>query len=219
MKCRIPDCCNSTSQWGAYCNAHKSRDRRHGHPLQETITAADLAPFVKAIRTRRLRNPDADAWRILAARWTVMQDYCQGTVDVYLSGVPAKGHHVQAARELLTLAQHVDPIEAIDVVMAMYLLQDVRPRAFKSDVAFVHQIVRRVRGLTEVNAGTWFDHSTGRLKRVYRELSPRVCVEMGALLVQALGAGGLHMVKLEHRDRDRKTAESQELHQAMEALS
>jgi hypothetical protein len=148
-----------------------------------------------------------------------MQDYCQGTVDVYMSGVPAQGHHIQAARELLTLAQHVDPNEAVDVVMAMYLLQDVRPHAFESDVAFVHQIVRRVRGLTEVNAGTWFDNSTGRVKRVYRELPPRTCVEMGALLVQALGAGGLHLVKLEQRDRDREAAENQELHRAMKALS
>jgi hypothetical protein len=219
MKCRIPDCCNSTSRWGAYCNAHKSRKRRHGHPLQETITAADLAPFVKVVRARRLRNPEADAWRILAARWTVLMDCCQGIVDVYMSGVPGQGHQVQAAREVLMLSQHVEANDVIDVLMAMYLLQDARPKSFKSDVAFVHQIVRRVRGLTEVNAGSWFDHSTGRVKRVYRELSPRTAVEMGALLVQALGAGGLHMVKLEHRDRDRKKAEAHELHRAMDALS
>jgi hypothetical protein len=117
------------------------------------------------------------------------------------------------------LSQHVEANDVIDVLMAMYLLQDARPKSFKSDVAFVHQIVRRVRGLTEVNAGSWFDHSTGRVKRVYRELSPRTAVEMGALLVQALGAGGLHMVKLEHRDRDRKKAEAHELHRAMDALS
>lgn len=219
MKCRIPACCNRTSRWGVYCNAHKSRSRRHGHPLQETVTARELAPFVEAITARRVRNPSSEAWRILGARWSALMELCRRHVDGYLAGVPGQRHQVQAAKELLTLSQNVQANEAIDIVMAMYLLRNARPHAFKSDAAFVHQIVRRVRGLAEVNAGTWFDHSTGRVRRVYRDLSPRTTVEIGSMLTKAFGAGGLHMLKLEQRDDERRRAEAQALQQAMETLS
>lgn len=117
------------------------------------------------------------------------------------------------------MSQQVETHRAIDVVMAMYLLHHARPRSFKSDVAFVHQIVGRVRGLADVNAGSWFDPSTGRTKRVYRDLSPRAAVEMGAMLVKAFGSAGLHMVQLQQRDDERNKAEANALHQAMENLS
>jgi hypothetical protein len=219
MNCRIPSCSGRTSRWGIYCNAHKARNRRHGHPLQETITAAALGPFAKAVGTRRSRNPQSEAWRILDARWFALMDCCQRCVDGYLAGVPTLRHHVQAAKELLTVGQQVEAHRAIDVVMAMYLFHHARPRSFKSDVAFVHQVVRRVRGLADVNAGSWFDPSTGRTKRVYRDLPPRATVEMGAMLVKAFGAAGLQMVRLQHRDDEQNRAEAQALHQAMESLS
>lgn len=219
MKCRIPACCNSASRWGVYCNAHKSRNRRHGHPLQETVTAAELAPFVKAVTARRARNPDSEAWRILDARWSALLELCQRHVDGYLAGVPAQRHQVQAAKELLTLSKHVEATEATNVVMAMYLLHNARPRAFKSDVAFVHQIVRRVRSLAEVSLGTWFDRPTGRIRRVYRDLAPRTTAEIGSMLVKAFGAAGLHMLKLEQRDDEKRRAEGRAFHEAMENLS
>lgn len=219
MNCRIPSCSGRTSRWGIYCNAHKARNRRHGHPLQETITAAALAPFAKVVSARRDRNPHSEAWRILDDRWAVLTGWCQRCVDGYLAGIPTQQHHVQAAKELLTVSQQVEAHRVIDTVMAMYLLHHARPRSFKSDVAFVHQIVRRVRGLADVNAGSWFDPSTGRTKRVYHDLSPRAAVEMGATLVKAFGAAGLQMVKLQKRDEEQNRAEAQALHHAMESLS
>jgi len=52
MYCRVQGCQQRTTRWGAYCNTHKSRHRRHGDPNQQTITSADLKPYLKAVKAR-----------------------------------------------------------------------------------------------------------------------------------------------------------------------
>ncbi|WP_245898218.1 hypothetical protein [Phreatobacter cathodiphilus] len=86
--------------------------------------------------------------------------------------------------------------------MAMFMMLEMEPRRFRTDEAFSHQLVRRVRGLTETNAGRWFDHRSGKVKRAYRDLPPRTARIMASILAKALGGGGLTLAKLEKRDQE-----------------
>lgn len=76
-------------------------------------------------------------------------------------------------------------------------------------------MVRRVRGLTVLNADSWADPATGREKRVYRDLAPRTVMVLSQWLAEALGAAGILFAKLERRDHERKQQALKDYHQAL----
>ena len=78
--------------------------------------------------------------------------------------------------------------------------------------------MRRIRGLTEVNAGEWYDHRTGKTKRAYRDLSPRTTAIMADLLVQTFGAPGVMLAKREAQDLAKGKQQVAELGEAVEAM-
>ena len=67
--------------------------------------------------------------------------------------------------------------------------------------------ILEVRGLADLNAGTYWNDAEQRVKRVYRELPPRAAIACGKLLAEAFGAPGLYLARLEKRDADAKRAE------------
>jgi hypothetical protein len=134
---------------------------------------------------------------------------------VWHSGKAMARHQRDAALEILKLHNGADSADVIETVVAMYVMQDQEPRRFKSDAAFTTQLVRRVRGLTALNADTWVDPATGKQKRVYRDLAPRTVAVIGRWLAEYLGPAGIHFAKLERRDHDRKQQELRDFNQAL----
>jgi hypothetical protein len=132
---------------------------------------------------------------------------------------PSIRHEVKAAHELLRLAKGASAVDVTDTALAMYLMQDAEPRRFKSDQAFWTQLVRRVRGLAEVNAGTYWDQESGKVKRVYRDTPPRVTAVMKGWLVEAFGGAGLHLAQLERRDDEARRGDREAMRQALAALN
>ncbi|MTK63866.1 MAG: hypothetical protein F8N15_04915 [Methanobacterium sp.] len=219
MRCRIPGCCGGASRWGAYCNAHKIRDRRHGHPEQETITKAILAPYVARVRKRIDKNDTSELWGLLEQKWSDTLADCRCYLsDVVDQGVPLTKTKRGACGELLKVAQCVAPKDVVETALAMYLLAEMEPRRFKSDRAFLFQLVRRVRGLAEVNAGEWYDHRSGRTKRVYRDLSPRTTLVMAEMLGDVFGCVGLTIARKEVEEIEGRSWMKQRTHAALEAL-
>jgi hypothetical protein len=142
----------------------------------------ELKSYRKLVRERIKRNRDNSLWSQLDERWRLLTDHCKSVMAAWNSGRPQSGNDVRAATELLKVAQHVELRHVIETALALYLLQDADPRRFRSDEAFLFQLVRRVRGLADVNAGEYYDHITGKQKRVYRDLPPRVTRVCGRLL-------------------------------------
>lgn len=215
MHCRVSGCHGGTSRWGRYCPSHKSRDRRHGDPLQESITTAHLKPYLKLVRDRIDKNPEKQLWPKLEQCWDALTGYCRGYVAEYESGRAVVRHHRRACQEVLKLSGAVEPRQAVEIVLAMYLMLDGEPRRFRSDRGFLFQLVRRVRGVSDVNAGTWYDHSTGKTRRAYRELPPKVSASMADLLKEVLGAAGVHFASLERRDEEQRRKVTLELAQTL----
>jgi hypothetical protein len=79
-------------------------------------------------------------------------------------------------------------------------------------------LVRRVRGLTEVNASHYWDHRTGRKKRVYRDLPPRATAIMAELLAATFGTPGVMLGKREAQDLERGREHTAALGDAVRAL-
>jgi len=215
--CRVVGCCASaSSRYSIYCNTHKARLRRHGAIDQQAITKADLNPYLGLVQARIDKNKDNPLWSQLAARLSTLADHAKG-LFAYRGAMPR--HERIAAQELLKLTNSVPHQEIIMVTLALFMMLELEPRRFRSDRAFRTQLIRRVRGLTDLNAGSWFDYETGKTKRAYRELSPRAAAVMGQWLAAAFGGAGLHLAKLEQIEADRKQQEQRALHASLSQLT
>jgi hypothetical protein len=123
-----------------------------------------------------------------------------------------------AAQEVVKLADAVPPREIVRTTLAFFMMNELEPRRFRSDKAFRTQLVRRVRGLTDLDVGSWFDHQTGKTRRAYKELTPRAAMVMGQWLAQAFGGAGLHLARLEQTEADKKQSEQRAMHDALSRL-
>ena len=97
------------------------------------------------------------------------------------------------------------------VAWVTLMMLTIEPRTFRSDEAFWIQLARRV-----LHVGERWDHARQRVKRHYRELSPKAALFLGHWLATTLGVGGL--ARIEQAERDRKASESRELHDALSKL-
>lgn len=124
-----------------------------------------------------------------------------------------------AAEEIVKIADHVEATAVADTALAMMMMYDLDQRRFQSDEALLFQISRRVRGLTDLNCGTWFDHRTGRTKRAYRDLPPKATRVVGTWLVETFGAAGLVLARHEKRLATKEMEEKRKLNAALEELN
>lgn len=201
------------------CPYHRSIQTRHGHPDQSGVTVHELKPYRQMVANRRKANPDSSAWRTLEGRWDRIVAHAQTTLDAWEAGRPGNRHAVQAADHVRTLAGTVPPSAVVETALAMVLMLRQRPHRFRSDKAFDHQLVRRVRGLSRVNAGSYWNDKTKKVCRVYRDLPPRTTQALASHLKAAFGVAGMHLSELEARSVDAGREEARQLQQAFAAMS
>jgi hypothetical protein len=209
-------CASASSRYSIYCTTHKARLRRHGAVDQEGITKGDLKPYLKIVQKRIEKNQESPLWTQLEARLAALADHARSLL-AYRGAMPR--HERIAAQELQKLSDAVPAREVIQTTLALFVMSELQPRRFRSDRAFRTQFVRRVRGLTDLNAGSWFDHQTGKTKRAYKELNPRAAMVLGQWLADAFGGAGLHLAKLEQTEADKKQEEQRAIHASLSQLT
>jgi hypothetical protein len=70
-----------------------------------------------------------------------------------------------------------------------------------------------------VNAGTYWDHTEKRSKRVYRDIPPRVVKAIAQPLKEALGGAGVMLASKEREEAQRVIDERQRLAGALTGLA
>lgn len=216
--CHVSGCRSPRTRRGHYCNTHKSTLRRHGDPQQRGITVSQLAPYAKLLREHVRRNATSPLWPQLDGLWAALLDDCRSELQAYYEGTAAVRHRVQAMLELVQLDDGVKPKQVWEVVVAMFMLMEFEERLLKSDDAFRFQLVRRVRALSDLNVGSYYQHETRRVKRVYRDLSPRVAAAMADLLIQAFGRVGVYIARFEHARHVQHTHRARTVDRALSNL-
>jgi hypothetical protein len=182
------------------------------------VTKTELAHYVEFVRKRKQRNPQSPFWKSVEGRWAGLVEHARGVTGEFYRGRAMVRHEVQACDAVVKIAENVEAQAVVETALGIYVMLEMDPRRFLSDQAFRFQLVRRVRGLTEVNAGEWFDHKTGKTKRAYKDLSPRTTVIMADLLVQTFGAPGVMLAKREAEDLAKGAQQVKELAAAVEGL-
>lgn len=216
--CRASGCFEHTaSRFASYCPRHRSRQRRHGAPDQRAVTKSDLTPFLAIVTARIERNLDSPLWDTLEGRWSALVDHASRLAEGCGQRVVIR-HERRAAAEITKLGTDVEPRAVVVTALALIVMWMVDPHRFRSDQGFRAQLVRRVRGLTETNAGTWFDHREGRLRRAYRDLPPRAAAVIAEWLIAIFGAAGAHLGSLELADRKKEAEQRDELKEALTLL-
>ena len=216
--CQSPGCSRPVSGWAHYCNSHKTRARRHGDAQQEGITKPQLKPYLEAVRRRMAKNADNPTWKTMEGNWLALVEYAHAELTTYKQGAGHIRQHRLAYEEIVKLAKGVTPAEVVHTVLALYLMAEQEPRRFRLDEGFRFQLVRRVRPLTDVNQGTWYDHKVRRVKRVYRDTAPKTTAYIGELLAETLGAAGIHLARLEQARSDARRQEAKALWSDLEKL-
>ena len=217
--CRAISCLSkAASRYSPYCPRHKANLRRHGAVDQLGIRKADLKPYLKLVRRRIQKNVNNPVWKTFERRWLGLVEYAHSVIANYKRTRLGKRHVRIAAYEILKLAPEVRPRLIVETAAAMVVMQEFEPWRFRSDRAFRTQLGRRVRGLANVNVAESYQHATGRIKRYYRELTPRSAVLLGLWLAETLGLLGLHIARLEKNDHKRQVTERDELRQALSKL-
>lgn len=183
------------------------------------MTIHELKPYRKRLEKRRRDNPSNPAWEMLNARWRRVVQHAEATQAAYVAGRPVIRHEYRAAAQTLKLAQAVPQATVVDQCLAMVLLCREHPNRFRSERAFGFQLVRRVRGLTDTNAGTYWCHQRQAMRRVYRDFPPKASQAFAAWLLDAFGAAGVRLALLELEGRDGATEERKLLEEALNALT
>ena len=182
-QCRVPGCDRSAaSRYSSYCPAHRKRDKRHGHPLQEAITVRALKPYRKRIeRVLEGDNPNGkhrkrleDACRALT--WWA-KDYLRKPVRIR--------HYRQAAQAILAVFEENEPEAVGTVIGGMVLMWREEPRRFRSDEGFFFQMARRFRGLSDQHIGVTFDRKLGKTRKTHRDYPPRATRALSEMLIEA----------------------------------
>lgn len=216
--CAASGCGLPAKGFSSLCPRHRSASARHGHHEQTGITVHELRPYRRKVEQRRKANPQSGAWRILEDRWARIVEHAEGLISAYGAGKALPRFDLQAARQVHTLAGSVSPAVIVETCLAMVLLWSDSPQRFRSDRAFDFQLARRVRGLTSVHAGTYWNHKTQRQSRTYRDVPPRTAEALARLLKPAFGAAGVQLALLEREGKDGAEQERKRLEDAIAAL-
>ena len=218
--CQVVGCgAPATSGYSHYCSAHRANFRRHGEADQKAVTKTQVKPYLELVKARVAKNPHSPAWATLEARWRTLVDHAKNIIAASERGRPGSRVERLAAQEILKLGNAVEAHTIVKMTLAMVMMREMNPRCFRSDRAFWVQMGRRVRGVADLNYGERYVHAAGKVRRCYRELSPRAGTMLGRWLAETLGIGGVHLARLEQADHEKRLAERRDLHDALSKLS
>ncbi len=217
-QCKVPSCYRPTGGFSTMCTKHKSTERRHGHPEQGGLTVAELAPYRLRVRARVAINKDNPTWGYLQANWKAAMGYAETQIRAVYAGAFFIRHEVKTWEALLRIDQGAAFSEVLEVALAMFLYREEKPYRFESDKGFDAQLVRRVRTLAPVNAGSYYNHKTGKVQRVYRDLPPRTRETLAGVLRQIFAVAGLTVSGLEMAEQQAKVDQKGRFHAALADL-
>lgn len=216
--CRIQGCTLPISGFSFFCEDHKRRNRRHGHPTQLAVTAHELEPFRKRVRARIEKNMGNPTWNILGARWEAVIEVAKSEEATYLTGAVHNRYEREAWFNVVKIGTSASAKEVIEVVLAMYLLQEENHHRFKSDNAFSAQLVRRVRALAPVNVASYYNNKARKVKSVYRDAKPKTTAILARIIQDTFGVAGVTVAHLERYEMKQLRDEKQALYDALGEL-
>ena len=140
---------------------------------------------------------------------------CRDVVKLYEARQPGNKWQVEAAGEIVKVAEQATAEAAWQVAVGMVMLREAEPRQFQSERAFRVQLGRRTRQLALTSRATYWDPKRGRFKGVYRDPSPRAAVLVGDMLAEVFGVAGLYFHQEDKAEAAARAAERESFYAAL----
>lgn len=207
--CIVNGCTKQPDGRSPYCATHRKRWRRHGDAQQRTVSATDLKVYRHTVSGILNRDKNGKIVAVMASNWEKVIAYARDEVEQYRKGRPTQRHLRRACEELVKLADSVTVRDLLEVGLAMFLMREWDGRKFASDQGFTFQLTRRVRALTDLNVGTYYNQVTGKVHRTYRDLPPKVTRLLADVLTGYLSRAAAHVISIAKKDweeEQRKTS-------------
>lgn len=217
--CRISACGRSASGYSPYCVNHKRNKSRHGHPEQHHITKNQLATFLRTTRARIAKNANSPIWPKLDNFWLDIVNESQEYLAASSRGIAGNRYSALAHAEIVKVSQHANPREVVEVILAVYLLEQWQSKLFQSDDAFGFQLVHRVRALSPAGMGSYWDHEARTTRTVYREKPPQMVAAMARMIRERFAVAGYAVAQLEAREQQQKRDQQQQFNEQLHALN
>jgi hypothetical protein len=177
-----------------YCERHHRNLYRHGDTHGNAFSKRELAYYRKLVKAKRKATKEAPFWVECERRWEATIRRAQSITRDSQSGRVVHRPTRIAAEEVLKIASCTPASEVLEVMGAMYLAQEQDPHRFVSDRHFWFQLARRIRSLGDTLTATRWDGRAlggkGKLRRLYKDLTPRAVEELAKWIVAwSAGAG------------------------------
>lgn len=203
--CVVPGCARHVSGYSHYCNAHRIRDRMHGHPLQRPIKSTEVAKFANHIKGWIAKRPTHTTIRDGMRRaWKGVLDDALAEQARVLRGGFVNTSHQRAYHDIATVARDVAWDKIALTMMAVGYLASHDRKLFMSDRAYFHAYARRFRTLTQSSVALRWNHTTGRNHRIYSHANPARLKFLGEILAKAFGPLGM-AVELREAQEERES--------------
>ena len=218
--CAAPGCTADHARDSRYCDAHRTRLRRYGHPLQRAVHPRNLEPFACRIASRL--PDDGEVRRLLEVRWSSLLEAVKVTATTGLLRVPfgspssdrpATARQREAARRFLTTAASTTAREVGDIVIGLTILRAVHPETFVDETTFHFIVARRFLGLSRHNATSARTGST-----TYRSYPAPVVLPIAEWLLLVFGEVADRMAAAEVAEIDKAKTDEARLRDALACL-
>lgn len=214
--CRVPGCAGPTSTYGALCNRHELRHRRHGDVYQTALSKTELRPYIALVRNRKDRNPDNPAFPAVVTAWLNLVEDATARVAASERGEAMNRHNRIVAYEIAKLGQEVEPDVVAETGLALFMIWEMDPHRFRSDRAFRHQLVRCIRRLAK-SKSTYIPKEGAFVSGNYI-LPPKATAKFADLLTAAFGGAGVMLARKERADVEARRKNREELAQGLAEL-
>jgi hypothetical protein len=218
--CRSVGCTalRSTNTYSPWCQSCRLRLARYGHPMQTSVTAYELAPYLRTVKACWSRNGDSRVWPVLHERWHRLVNHAATVAAEREAGKATFRPEAMACEMLLQVARTAPAERVIEVMLAVSLMHTMQPRRFKDQRAFAFILVRRLRHLAPMARASYWSQKEQRVMKVYREAPPKAAAILGQWLVDAFAAAGALIAESEARRVAAPAVERQALIAALQDL-
>ncbi|SEH52357.1 phage antirepressor N-terminal domain-containing protein [Magnetospirillum fulvum] len=188
--CSVPGCTASARNDHSHlCEAHRQRQRRHGHVRQRGIIDKDTTGQL-AVALHQLH--------------ALLGDRARQSVADARSGRPGSKWERIAGQEVAKVVEVTDALDCAALVAGLFLLRDEEPGQFVSEDGFRFQLARLFRAQTDLAFGSYWDQEAGKVKTVYRDLAPRTTAALARWVVDAYARLVGHVVAWDRQERTRQ---------------
>ncbi|WP_155804520.1 hypothetical protein [Magnetospirillum fulvum] len=217
--CSVPGCtAPARNDHSHLCEAHRQRQRRHGHVRQRGITKALLRPYVARVRGIIDKDTTGQLAAALHQLHALLGDRARQSVADALSGRPGSKWERIAGQEVAKVVEATNALDCAALVAGLFLLRDEEPGQFVSEDGFRFQLARLFRAQTDLAFGSYWDQEAGKTKTVYRDLSPRATAALARWVVDAYARFVGHVVAWDRQERTRQAEALEALDAAFAAM-